>query len=147
MLIGWRTQKRPLVLCIDANARVGSVVDEVVGPFQAEVENAQGKMFREAMAKARLYLPSTFEQCASGVCPHTWYASNGAPHRLDYIALPSEAKALSVRVREPGDFDVSISRLDHVPVIVAMQVTPELGPSWHKRKKPMCDVRALSDPE
>eukprot|EP00969_Alexandrium_andersonii_P237933 10502125-Alexandrium_andersonii.AAC.1 len=100
---------------IDANARVGTCPDETTGTYAAEQENEQGTRLRQAVAAANLFLPNTFHDCALGQSVVSWTASNGATHRIDYVALSKAWRDQEVRVLDPGPFDLTISREDHRP--------------------------------
>eukprot|EP00969_Alexandrium_andersonii_P162811 7197257-Alexandrium_andersonii.AAC.1 len=75
-----------------------------------------------------MFSSSTFEHCASGLSSHAWFAPNGNPCGLDYLALPIEARAVPVRLKDPGDFDVSASGLDRVSVSPSVQLDPSSAP-------------------
>eukprot|EP00969_Alexandrium_andersonii_P194152 8576200-Alexandrium_andersonii.AAC.1 len=65
-------QALPLVVLVDANARLGSVTSPQVGRYGAEQETPSGKALRAAVAQASLFLPTTFAEHAQGVSPATW---------------------------------------------------------------------------
>eukprot|EP00969_Alexandrium_andersonii_P363018 15461007-Alexandrium_andersonii.AAC.1 len=77
---------------------------------------------------------------------HTWEASNGKKRRLDYVILPLEWEQYTWHAVAPEDFDLSVSRVDHLPSIVKLLLPPMLGQKWHLRKKMACDREALLDP-
>eukprot|EP00969_Alexandrium_andersonii_P355164 15443781-Alexandrium_andersonii.AAC.1 len=101
MLKRWRAEQRPVVLCIDANARVGSFADHCIGPHAAEEENEQGAMFHEALLGARMVLPATFSHFGPLETAHTWQSSEGEKHRLDDIAVPETWKNKQMSVFMP----------------------------------------------
>eukprot|EP00969_Alexandrium_andersonii_P115728 5117607-Alexandrium_andersonii.AAC.1 len=72
---------------MDANARVGSLVDEHVGPAAAEPDNWQGELLHDLLRRTDVFVPLSFPRASehSPMLPlHTWQATNGAKHRLDY---------------------------------------------------------------
>eukprot|EP00969_Alexandrium_andersonii_P109529 4832492-Alexandrium_andersonii.AAC.1 len=73
---------------IDANARLGDVEDPAVGGASPEEENEAGRLFRDLLNDADMFVPSTFAQFGGPFPDHTWVSSTGCKHRIDYIALP-----------------------------------------------------------
>eukprot|EP00969_Alexandrium_andersonii_P340855 15065924-Alexandrium_andersonii.AAC.1 len=40
-----------------------------------------------------------------------------------------------------------MTRADHLPVILSVDIDTERGPVFHQRKRPACDISLLKDPE
>eukprot|EP00974_Lingulodinium_polyedra_P070319 6804991-Lingulodinium_polyedra.AAC.1 len=55
-------QGRPLVVLMDANARLGSVQSEAVGPHAPEEENEPGAALHACLQARGLFIPQTFPQ-------------------------------------------------------------------------------------
>ena len=87
-----------VVVFADVNGRVGSIVDQVVGPSRAQEEDLPGYLFRSLLAEWSLCLPCTYEHIASSHQPwlpeedwHTWTSNAGGKHRIDFLAIPRAA--------------------------------------------------------
>ena len=74
------------LVCIDANARVGSPSSEFVGSHHADVVNANGLALESFLRIADLFLPATTEVHQGS--SHTWHSPSGTTARLDFVALP-----------------------------------------------------------
>ena len=72
----------PIVLGIDANGVVGSVVSESVGAVNATTESLNGTMLRSMCQAYKLKLVNTFMDGAP-----TWTSSAGNGRRIDFIAV------------------------------------------------------------
>eukprot|EP00969_Alexandrium_andersonii_P324717 14348284-Alexandrium_andersonii.AAC.1 len=47
----------------------------------------------------------------------------------------------------PHPLDLTIERLDHAPVALAICAPAAGGPGWHQRKQAACNVNTLARPE
>ena len=74
------------LVCIDANARVGSPSSEFVGSHHADVVNANGLALESFLRIADLFLPATTDVHQGS--SHTWHSPSGTTARLDFVALP-----------------------------------------------------------
>ena len=88
-----------LVICVDANAQVGSHVGAAIGGHAAEEENAGGTIFREFLESRQLWAPATFTGSNGSCCSldeeaFTWTSPLGYKHRIDYIVLPEPFKSV-----------------------------------------------------
>ena len=110
----------PRVLLCDANARIGSIPDECVGDFQAEVENSKSEAFRTFVSEQGLWLPSTFEAFQTGD-GGTWLHPSGKWNRNDFIGLPVQWRLTSCKAFVEEDIDVSTLKEDHRPVAVTIE--------------------------
>ena len=72
----------PIVLGIDANGVVGSVVSGSVGPVSVSTESHNGVLLRSIRQAYKLKLVNTFNDGAP-----TWAISTGDERRIDYIAV------------------------------------------------------------
>ena len=105
------------VLLLDANSQVGSVETEHVCGHQAECENAAGTLFHEFLAGVSAFLPATCAQRHTGP-GHTWRSAQGATHRIDFIALPTEWHDFQIASCTLPDFEALQLHEDHTPVLV-----------------------------
>ena len=81
----------PVVLLIDANARLGQLQQEGVGIFGAEKVDENTEHFMRALKVLGLAVPATFERYVKhpNEDQGTWHHKNGLA-RIDYIGVPQE---------------------------------------------------------
>ncbi len=56
----------PLLLMIDANARIGDLCSQVVGDYDVDVQDHGGAELHDFLLETGTWLPATFPQCHSG---------------------------------------------------------------------------------
>ena len=97
-------------MCIDANARVGSVrAHGVIGECNNASENDNGTRFRTKITNLVLVAVNTFVESAG-----TWMSSFGTEHRIDYICVSSALFDHVSNTATLVDLDLSTSdRIDH----------------------------------
>ena len=115
----------PLMVLIDANARVGSIQTSHIGGCKSDVESPTGALLHTFLAQAGLWLPSTFHlNCgdAGTLCPDsgTWKDHAGGWHRLDFVGLSFDFPGLVTSHFVWPDFDRGIVLEDHRPVVVTL---------------------------
>eukprot|EP00438_Fugacium_kawagutii_P030170 Skav221644 [mRNA] locus=scaffold1174:107584:112122:- [translate_table: standard] len=110
----------PLIVCMDANARLGSLISRHVGGHQPDEETLAGEALHELLAHHDLYLPQTFAHLHEGEGT-TWVHSSGKESRIDFVAVDGSMFA-GVRASKVMDVDISLSRVDHKPVLVEVEV-------------------------
>ena len=114
----WFQNAGAVIMLLDANAQVGSVGSDAVGPHAQEVENETGTLFREFMETHHLCAPATFHgvcgECAPQASEATWTSPRGFCRRIDYIVVPQAWKSACARPRVDCNF-VTLS-VDHRPV-------------------------------
>ncbi|CAE7844850.1 unnamed protein product [Symbiodinium necroappetens] len=122
----WRSCKKVLsrcardtdvILLADANARVGGLVSDSVSSHGAEEESTTAPDFHQFLAEFSLQLPSTFDECHSGVC-HTWVSPTGQCHRIDYIAVPLTWPLSGLSTFVWDTFESLQLRDDHFPLVL-----------------------------
>ena len=122
----WRACKKVLgrcardsdvVLLADANARVGSLVSDSVSSHGAEEESNTAPDFHQFLAEFSLQLPSTFDECHSGIC-HTWVSPTGQCHRIDYVAVPLQWPLSGLSTVVWDTFESLQLRDDHFPLVL-----------------------------
>ena len=101
----------PVVLLMDANARVGSTQGAAVGPVDAVAEDPPGTAMRGTLEERGLFLPATFFGVAGE--GDTWTATDGHRHRIDYVAIPESWRCMVVSAFIPPGVDLALSREDH----------------------------------
>ena len=115
-------QDRPdgtdFILLSDANAKVGSIATEAIGPHQAEQENEAGALFHEFALQIQAFVPSTCATCHEG-SGGTWCSPAGSWSRLDYILVPAAWSSFELHTRVLYDVETLQSRDDHVPLLLA----------------------------
>ena len=112
-------QKRPpgsdYLLLADANARLGEVATEAVGPHQQEPENPAGSVFHDFLLRAGAMLPATFSDFHEGL-GETWFQPQGVAHRIDYVVVPSSWRSFDMRTAVLTGFEALQLKEDHSPV-------------------------------
>ncbi|CAE7848430.1 unnamed protein product [Symbiodinium sp. KB8] len=106
-----------VILLADANARVGGLTSDSVGPHGAEEESKTAPEFHQFLAETSLQLPSTFAGCHQGIC-HTWTSPMGIRHRIDYIAVPFSWPLSCVQTHVWDTFEALQLRDDHFPLVL-----------------------------
>ena len=87
------------VICVDANAQVGSQPGAAIGCHAAEEENASGQIFKAFLEVNQLWAPATFAGRTGDCCSldgeaYTWTSPLGFKHRIDYIVFPESFKSV-----------------------------------------------------
>eukprot|EP00972_Heterocapsa_arctica_P089774 13241069-Heterocapsa_arctica.AAC.1 len=70
-------------MCIDANARCGSVPCDAIGPCDPDDETENGEALRAVLTTHSMAAANTF--VAAGP---TWTGSRGHQARIDYVCVP-----------------------------------------------------------
>ena len=134
----------PLIIMGDTNGRLGSECSDAVSDLDRESENSTGHCLHSFLLEHQLFAPSTFGEFHSGTTV-TWVASNGQPHRLDYVFLPLSWKSFDVH-STACNVDLIISKEDHFPVSVL--VTMQVRNSSHRSaSRVQLDRARLQDPD
>ena len=98
-----------VVLCIDANARLGSITFAFVGEAAPERENDNGLRFRQYLKETSMYALNTF--CDAG---HSLASSFGNTTRIDYIVASVLPEPLVQNISILEDIELATSaREDH----------------------------------
>ena len=132
----------PLVVGIDGNAKLGSVVSSDIGPLDADVENTSGSRLRSMASKYNLLVPSTFPKHHSGPSA-TWQGNAGqAPQRIDYIMVSSPWVS-DVSSRVAPEIDITTRRRDHYVVTSTFKFRAD--PTWcpTRRRSPIASRSAM----
>ena len=118
--------KWPIIMFADANARLSSESDESIGTNSDDIENDQGKIFRQWLNQHSLCLPSTWS-CHWGA-NYTWTHARGQHRaRLDYVGLPCEMLENVQCSWIDDEVDLTLKRPDHR--VAALQI------KWKRPKK------------
>ena len=122
----WRDRARELrphsltsecVVLADANAHLGSVLSDGIGPAGAEEENSEGSIVQNFLQQVGCFAPSTFGEIHSG--EHwTWCAPGlgGVKHRLDYAFVPLMWRSFAQGTSVWYDLESLQTRRDHAPL-------------------------------
>ena len=73
-----------MVVCVDANGKVGEAQSCTIGDQSPDSENANGEAMHSMLSALPLADPSTMVGHAA-VDQHTWQDTAGGRHRIDYI--------------------------------------------------------------
>ena len=110
-----------VILCIDANARVGKPCCDRIGSHQADPVTPNGVALTHFLQLADLYLPST--TVAHSGSSVTWVAPAGGHARMDFVAIPSALRAGVTRSWVWDTPDVLQRRPDHFAPVVEFAYT------------------------
>ena len=106
-----------LALCIDANARVGSIQSDSIGPACPSNESENGTVFRTILETHRLRAVNTFIDGSP-----TWAGSRGHLSRIDYICVPLQHGDAVTHCAICSDIDLTpSSRDDHRALMVSLR--------------------------
>ena len=136
-----------VTVAADANARLGSVLSDAVGPggFSQE-EDANGELFHRALQELSLVLPATFEDLDRA--SYTWTSKADGLHRIDYVAVPCAWRdsAASTTCALVCDADTFEQEPDHRPVAVRLAALQGEQPGLCRWRPAGVDRRLLDDP-
>ena len=131
---GRKQNDAPLVLCIDANEKVGSRCTTSIGSLNANKENSNGRMLHAMLEQAKLFLPATRTDMHTGP-GWTWtqgaklkknaaeeIAGKSKKHRIDYIALPLTWEASKPTSYVEYSFGDSNSNPDHELLVTEFEL-------------------------
>ena len=121
-----RVKDSEVVVLTDANARIGSLTSEAVGPCWAETETSAGQAFHQFVAEEILKVPATFDECQEGP-GYTWTSPVGLKHRIDYVCVPSTWPLSGIRTFVWGDFESMQLRDDHFPSVLHADFASRAG--------------------
>ena len=121
-----RVKDSEVVVLTDANARIGSLTSEAVGPCWAETETGAGQAFHQFVAEEILKVPATFHECQEGP-GYTWTSPVGLKHRIDYVCVPSTWPLSGIRTFVWGDFESMQLRDDHFPSVLHADFASHTG--------------------
>ncbi|CAE7942800.1 unnamed protein product, partial [Symbiodinium necroappetens] len=105
------------VVLADANAHLGSVLSDGIGPDGAEEENSEGRFVQNFLQQVGCFAPSTFGEIHRG--EHwTWCAPGigGVKHRLDYVLVPLMWRSFEQGTSVWYDLESLQTRRDHMPL-------------------------------
>ena len=101
-----------IILAIDGNARLGTVLTKAAGPCEPDKETENGTALRSMADEHDLKLLNTWVSAGT-----TWTSPRGPSARIDYIGLSSTAAELVNSCWIPSDIDLATKlQDDHRPV-------------------------------
>ena len=144
-----RTEGSHVIVLADANAHLGSLPTEAVGPLDPEPENCAGEAFHSFLLGQDLFLPSTFAASHTG-SSSTWFGPgpDSVGHRLDYVAIPKTWTGLAAASTVWVEFEALQARQDHLPVrleILFGKTMPAASFTTVSRKAPRPALAAIDD--
>ena len=116
-----RTQDIPMFAMGDFNCRIGSVVDDAIGPYAGDIEDEAGRYLRHICNEVDLMIPSTFGHLHEGQAS-TFTAATGASSRIDFILIPKQCQHDVIRSHVASEIDVMNGDRDHKPLILEMKL-------------------------
>ena len=128
----WLTRhKGRIVLLIDSNAQLGSIVGEAVQGHAADEENTGGTFLRSWVEATDSFLPSTVcdadGQCVPNAREPTWFSPSGHGYRIDFVGLPRAWTCCKFRPCTWPDFE--LLNKDHIPAVTDISLQIQARPS------------------
>ncbi|CAE7479373.1 unnamed protein product, partial [Symbiodinium necroappetens] len=133
--------KGRIVLLIDSNAQLGSIVGDAVQGHAADEENTGGTFLRSWVEATDSFLPSTVcasdGQCVPNAREPTWFSPSGYGYRIDFVGLPRAWARCAFKPCTWPDFE--LLNKDHIPattdVSLQIQARPHVahGPQTFPR--------------
>ena len=118
-----RRPNATVVLCIDGNARVGSIRGTGIGRRQPEKENDNGSRFRHWQPFNSMWAVSTFADAG-----HTWTSAKLTKHRIKYLCLCHGVQADSKPATTSSSIGLpTTAKDDHNTLMVGFFATQWLG--------------------
>ena len=135
-------------LLLDANATVGAIPSDAVGPVAKEKENFNGQEFHRCLKDCAFTLPSTFQGDPNASKTWTPPQCMRATRRIDYVAVPVELGRFAGAPLVNRVVELAISRPDHALVQLDFSLPiPDLRPfQGIVSSKPRLDRSKLADP-
>ena len=130
------------IFLLDANCRLGSVVSESVGDWQADDEDDGGALFHSLLLRLQVWLPSTFASSMSGPGGTFLQRMSGELQRCDFVGVPFSWHAAAACIDACITSGHAVP--DHFAAAVRCRLALRVGqPSG---RAPRIDAAALLDP-
>jgi len=134
-----RGARSEVLLLIDANARVGSVTSDSIGPGGfPQQQDDNGELFHQLLSESSLLLPATF-------CEIDPSHATRAGHRTDFVATPFSWKHTVKGAFTRHDFDPLVRFEDRYPAVVDFETTLPTG-KLRGLNGPSLDAARTTDP-
>ena len=135
----------PVIVLIDANAKMGQQTMQGIGTAFAETANSNTPYFVNLIEVNHLWLPSTDERTITSPTQEqgTWHHRGGLS-RIDFVALPFDWKQGCVTT-DVQDVEFAQTFKDHRLVLANVEVTMEVVIA-HKQKSKQPDRNAMTTP-
>ena len=130
-LVPSRLADWPVLLLVDANARVGADSCNLIGDLGAEKGDEKALPFTSCVRSHGIWLPSTFN-CHQGPSG-TWRHPNGHWLRSDSVGLPTFWMGRSCTSWVADNIDVALHHEDHRAALV--HITMEVASSPHNMRR------------
>ena len=145
-LVPQRLRDWPIILLVDANAKVGADACTSIGTLGAEGGTEKATPFTSFVRAHQIWLPSTF-QCHQGPTG-TWRHPSGKWTRNDYVGLPCQWPITACRSWVADDIDVSLHHEDHKAALVSLEMplirtSQKRAAMVHKIAAENADLQAL----
>ena len=124
-----QTQGQPLIVGIDANARVPLSVEGITGSLECGPSDKAGDELIDLLAETGIWLPTTFPLCHKGPS-ETWTHATGKRSRIDYFMVSQHFSAVTTSTWVDKELDLLNVKDDHEPV--AMSISLELAHSGRR---------------
>ena len=128
----------PIVLLVDANAKVGDDTCDAIGSHGAERGGDRALPFTSFIREHGLWLLSTFPCHEGSTGP--WRHPSGTWHRNDYVGLPKTWPATACCSWTSEDIDVSLHQEDHRAALVRLQMPLQCSASSRHKAPNKCRI-------
>ena len=132
-----------VLIGLDANADVGSVLSQFIGEAKAEKQCSNGECKHKLLQDLHLFVPSTFDHVQEGPGVTFRHPKHHTWKRKDYLLTCGTMFNLVRKAYVPFNIDVSIKRLDHLPVALDFSGTLLRADSPKWRIKPTIGNRTF----
>ena len=144
---GLRREASDFIVGIDANGRLGSITTEAVSNHSQDEEDCTGARVHRFALHQQLAFPSTFAACHKDKWDKTFRSSAGTLHRIDFLLVPMQWMQRRPVFSIDQHLDIVLTERDHYPTRVDLTATPAQGVRLHRRRRPVCHVPSMRDPE
>lgn len=146
-LITKHAQHDPVVLGIDGNQQLLSVVGNEAGGIGCDEPGKYAHFVHEAVQKTGLYLPATFEQCSASSTSQPTFSARGAATQNDYIAVSHGVLVKPGSSTVWDDLNTGGLADDHLPALTTVQAVRPNRQHLKKQRSLIFDIKKLDDPE
>ena len=139
------SSKLDQILLIDANARVHTPIDGIIGELIECFPTPNEERFVDLLGANGLFLPCTFAEFQWGDIATWIHPSGGSASRLDYIAIPVHWRQSVVSTWVDWDITSGVAAIDHACSSAFLRWTQII--QSHRQHSRSYDKAAMNHPE
>ena len=124
-----------VIIGLDVNGKLGSVVSDHVQEHGKEKQCVNGTALHKLVADLNLFVPSTFAHLHQGTTQTFFNPRYQSWKRKDYILVCDKVLALTQRSYVASHIDTTIKRVDHLVVALTMvgSIQPNNSRQWRQQ--------------